>query len=140
MQERILGLDLGTTTLGIAVSDGLGIGHPKEVFRFQKGAYSKPKNRVLELCHELNITTIVLGYPRHMDGRESDMSRVVEIFKERLIESDARLNVHLVDERLTSVMAHERLSEMGIKKDKQKEIVDMYAALEILETYLNGRK
>ena len=134
--EKILGLDLGTTTLGIAFSDSLGICHPKEVFRFNKGAYGKAKERVLQLLEEYNIKTIALGYPKHMDDRISDMCKVVTIFKERLLEARPDIEVNLVDERLTSVIAHEKLTEMGIKKEEQLKIVDMYAALEILNTYI----
>lgn len=132
----ILGLDLGKKTLGIAKSDALGIAHPLEVFRFPFEGYQKALARVIELCDQLNINEIALGLPLHLNGEESEMSKAVRIFKDKLIALKPTLKIELVDERYSSTMSLRNLSSMGVNAKNAKSIVDMAAAQEILSTYL----
>lgn len=132
----ILGLDLGKKTLGIAKSDALGIPHPLEVFRFPYEGYQKAISRVIELVNELNISEIALGLPLHLNGSESDMSKVVRIFKDKLLEALPSIKIELIDERYSSTMSLRNLSTMGVNAKNAKSVVDMAAAQEILSTYL----
>ena len=139
--ERILGLDLGTTTLGMAINDSLGIKcHPYENFRFEPNNYKKARTHVKEVIVKENIKTIVLGLPLNMDNTEGDRAKSSRRFKEDLEKEIPGINVILVDERLTSVEAHDRLFEMGLPLKKHKDMIDAVAASIILETYLERNK
>ena len=135
----VLGLDLGKKTLGIAKSDALGIAHPLEVYRFPYEGYQKAISRVVELVNELNIKEIALGLPLHLSGEESEMSKVVRIFKDKLIEVIPDIKIELVDERYSSTMSLRNLSTMGVNAKNAKSVVDMAAAQEILSTYLRKK-
>ncbi len=144
--ERILGLDLGTTTLGMAINDSLGIKcHPYENFRFEVNNYKKARTHVKEVIQKENIKTIVLGLPLNMDDTEGERALSARRFKADLEKEIEDINIILVDERLTSVEAHERLFNQGLPLKKHKETIDAVAASIILETYIermknNGRK
>ena len=135
----VLGLDLGKKTLGIAKSDALGIAHPLEVYRFPYEGYQKAISRVVQLVNELNIKEIALGLPLHLSGEESEMSKVVRIFKDKLIEAIPDIKIELVDERYSSTMSLRNLSTMGVNAKNAKSVVDMAAAQEILSTYLRKK-
>ena len=132
----ILGLDLGKKTLGIAKSDALGIAHPLEVYRFPYEGYQKAIARVIELVNQYNIKEIALGLPLHLNGNESEMSKAVRIFKEKIEEEIKDIKITLVDERYSSTMSLRSLSTMGVNAKNAKSVVDMAAAQEILNTYL----
>lgn len=138
--ERILALDLGTTTLGMAINDSLGIAaHPYENFRFEPHNYKKARIHVKEVVKKENIKTIVLGYPLNMDGRVGERVESVLRFKSDLEKEIEGIVIELVDERLSTVEAHERLSAKGLEYKKHKDMIDMVSAAIILETYL-GKK
>ena len=75
MQDKVIGLDLGTTTLGIAYSDVFGFVHGIETFRFPKNQYIVARKHVLELCEKMDIYEIVIGLPLHLSGEMSEMLR-----------------------------------------------------------------
>lgn len=137
--DKVIGLDLGTVTLGIAISDTLGFVHGVETFRFIKGQYSKARERVHQLVKETSIKEIALGYPLHMSGEEGERCLSTKRFMEDLLNEDPSLNINLVDERLTTVSAHKTLSELGVNHQKRKESVDRLAACEILDFYLRRK-
>lgn len=132
----VLGLDLGKKTLGIAKSDALGIAHPLEVFRFPYEGYQKAITRVVELVNQYDIKEIALGLPLHLSGEESEMSKAVRIFKEKIEEQVKDIKIVLVDERYSSTVSLKNLSFMGVNAKNAKSVVDMAAAQEILTTYL----
>ena len=134
--EKYLGLDLGTTTLGIASSDSLGFVHGVETFRFTKDAYSQARKRVIELSNNLGIKNIVIGLPINMDGTEGFRALSSRRFKEDLENEDPSLKIELQDERMTSISAHKTLYELNVKGRNHKESVDRLAACEILDFYL----
>lgn len=134
--DKILGLDLGTTTVGVAV------GRPNDTFiftrpviNFSKGNYRYARSEVLSLCEKERITTIVLGYPLNVDGREGERAKSVKRFKSDLLSECPNLEIILVDERYSTLEAEERLKRLGYKQAKIKELVDSEAAKIILETY-----
>lgn len=139
--KKILGLDLGTKTLGIAMSDSLLIAaHGYENFSFEFGNYKKARERVLEICSKEDIEEIALGYPLHMSGELSKRAESCMRFKDDLLKENPNLKITLVDERMTTIIANRRLLEADISRKKRKEVIDKMAAVVILESYLQTRK
>ncbi|MBQ9512528.1 MAG: Holliday junction resolvase RuvX [Lachnospiraceae bacterium] len=138
---RILGLDYGAHTVGVAVSDETGkIATRLEIIRRKTESHErKTLARIEALCETYGIEAIVLGLPLNMDGSESERAAKTRAFMERLIRRTG-LPVYLQDERLTSVEAEEIMKETGIKPGDYKQYVDMIAAEVILQDYLNARE
>ena len=136
MMEKAIGLDLGTTTLGIATSDILGFVHGLETLHFDRNQYVVARKRVIELVNQTGIKNIALGLPLHLSGNNSEMSEVVLRFKDDLLKEDPTLNITLIDERFSTVTAHRSISERGLNHKQRKESVDRIAACVILDTYI----
>lgn len=135
--SKILGLDLGTTTIGIASTDALGIAvHGRETFRFEPGNFKKAREHVLEICKQEGITEIVLGVPYYESGDVSPHAKSCLRFKEDLLIANNQLTIHEIDESYSTIDADEKLKEMNLSYTKRKELVDEYAAVVILERYL----
>ena len=135
--SKILGLDLGTTTIGIASTDALGIAvHGRETFRFEPGNFKKAREHVLEICTQEGITEIVLGVPYYESGDVSPHAKSCLRFKEDLQKANNQLTIHEIDESYSTIDADEKLKEMNLSYTKRKELVDEYAAVVILERYL----
>ena len=137
---RIMGLDYGSKTVGVAISDELLLtAQAKEIIRRkEENKLRKTLARIEELIQEYDVETIVLGLPLNMDQSESVRSGLSEEFKEKL-ERRTSLPVIMWDERLTTVEADAIMDEVGIKKADRKEYVDMIAAQIILQDYLDNR-
>lgn len=135
---RILGLDFGSKTVGVAVSDELLItAQGVEIVR--RKSPSKLRQtlaRIDELVGEYGAERIVLGYPKNMNNTEGDRCKKTKEFKE-LLEKRCNLPVILWDERLTTVAADNSMMEMGIRRENRKEYVDEIAAIFILQGYLD---
>ena len=137
---RILGLDLGSRTLGVAMSDSNEkIATMKETFRFEEGDYDAAVDHVLKYIDEYKIKKIVLGLPKHMNGDLGEKAQLSMEFKE-VLENEREIEVILIDERLTTVMALNTLKATGDKKKKRKSKVDQLAAMNILQTYLDQKR
>ena len=138
---RILGLDYGTKTVGVAVSDPLFLtAQGVEIIRREKPTkLRRTLARIEELIAEYGVTSIVLGYPMHLNGDEGDRCEATKAFKE-MLEKRTKLPVTLVDERLTTVEAHRTMNDLNIKNKKKKDVVDTIAAVYILEQYMNSKK
>jgi len=138
---RIMGLDFGSKTVGVAISDPLLItAQAKEIIRREKeNKLRKTLARIEELCVEYEVSEIVLGLPLHMNGDEGIRAQISREFAESL-ERRTGLPVTMMDERLTTVEADEIMMEVGIRRENRKEYVDMIAAQIILQDYLNNRK
>ena len=134
--EKYIGLDLGTTTLGVATSDVLGFVHGLETFRFPKDAYSQARDYVHKLVEKTGIKNLVIGLPINMDGSQGFRADSSKRFKEDLLKEDPSLKIELVDERLTTVSAHKTLSQLNVSGKERKGSVDRVAACEILDFYL----
>lgn len=136
---RILGLDLGSRTLGIAMSDSSEmIASMKETFRFEEDDYDSAIDRTLEYIDEYKIEKIVLGLPKHMNGDIGVRGEISIQFKE-ILEQERKVEVILIDERLTTVIAQRALTSMHSSKKNKKAKVDQIAAVQILQSYLDGR-
>ena len=138
--NKVLGLDLGTRTLGIAISDVVGIAHGQEEFRFLEGAYKQAIKRVLEVCEKEKVTEIALGYPLNMDGSEGEKALSSKRFKNSLLEANPNLKISLVDERMTTIIATKRLLEADLSRNKRHKVIDKQAAVVILESYLQRKE
>ena len=134
--EKYIGLDLGTTTLGVATSDVLGFVHGVETFRFPKEAYSQARDYVHKLVEKTGIKNLVIGLPINMDGSQGFRAESSKRFKEDLLKEDSTLKIELVDERLTTVSAHKTLNQLNVSDKERKGSVDRIAACEILDFYL----
>ncbi|MGX8714601.1 MAG: Holliday junction resolvase RuvX [Lachnospiraceae bacterium] len=138
---RLLGLDYGTRTVGVAVSDGLGLTAQalETITRTHENKLRKTLQRIEELIAEYEVTEIVLGYPLNMDDSEGPRAAAAKEFK-KMLERRTRLPVVLEDERLTTVAAEEILIEAGVPRENRKAVIDKIAASLILESYMERMK
>ena len=136
-----MGLDFGSKTVGVAISDELlltaqGI---EIVRRKDENKLRQTLARIEELIVEYGVEEIVLGLPKNMNATEGIRVELTNEFKEKL-ERRTGLTVHTWDERLTTVAADKAMIEAGIRREKRKDYVDMIAATLILQGYLDYRK
>ena len=136
---RIMGLDFGSKTVGVAISDALlltaqGI---EIVRRKSPGKLRQTLARIEELIAEYEVDRIVLGYPKNMNNTEGERCQKTMEFKE-MLERRTDLPVILWDERLTTVEADRTMIEGGIRRENRKQYVDKLAAVFILQGYLDG--
>ena len=135
---RIMGLDYGAATVGVAISDALlltaqGI---ETIRREQELQLRKTYRRIEELVQEYEVERIVVGYPKHLNNSVGERAKKAEEFAEN-IKRRTGLPVELQDERLTTVEAHRVLDAGNAGLQKKKEVVDKLAAVLILQSYLD---
>ena len=137
---RIMGLDYGSRTVGVAISDDLLLtAQGKEIIRRkEENKLRKTMARIEELIQEYGVEKIVLGLPLNMDESVSERSKLCLEFKD-MLERRTGIPVEMMDERLTTVEADEIMNEARIKGKERKEYVDMIAAQIILQDYLDNR-
>ena len=138
---RILGLDFGSKTVGVAVSDGLlltaqGV---ETIERKDENKLRKTCARIEELIAEYEITEIVLGLPKNMHNTEGERVEKTKAFGE-MLERRTGLPVHYWDERLTTVAAEQILMESGVRRENRKAVIDKVAAGLLLQGYLDCLK
>ena len=138
---RIMGLDYGSRTVGVAISDELLLtAQGKEIIRRkEENKLRRTMARIEELIQEYNVEKMVLGLPLNMDQTPSERSELCLEFKDKL-ERRTGIPVVMWDERLTTVEADEIMDEVGIRGRERKEYVDMIAAQIILQDYLDNSK
>ena len=137
---RIMGLDFGSKTVGVAVSDPLGItAQGVEIVRRKSpNKLRQTLARIEELVREYDVEELVLGFPKNMNGTEGERCEKTKEFKE-LLEKRTGLPVVLWDERLTTVAADRAMMEAGLGRLERKEHVDEIAAVLILQGYMSAR-
>ncbi len=137
---RIMGLDFGSKTVGVAVSDSLGItAQGVEIIRRKEdNKLRRTYARIEQLVLEYRVEEIVLGLPKNMNATEGERAQLTREFKDGL-ERRTGLPVTLWDERLTTVAADKTMMEAGIRREHRKDYVDMIAASLILQGYLDSR-
>lgn len=134
---KVLGLDLGTRTLGIAISDASGwYAYGLENFRFEEGNYQKAAHHAVEIAQKEQVNVICLGLPLNMNGTMSPRAESALRFKEELLALLPTLTIEMIDERWTTKIAANRLLEANLSRNKRKKVIDQQAAVVILETYL----
>lgn len=138
---KIMGLDFGAKTVGVAISDSLLItAQGVEIIRRkEENKLRQTLARIEELIVENDVKEIVLGLPKNMNATEGIRVELTNEFKEKL-ERRTGLPVIMWDERLTTVAADKTMMEAGIRRENRKEYVDMIAATLILQGYLDSRK
>lgn len=137
-RDRILGLDFGSKTVGVAVSDGLGItAQGVEIIRrTSENKLRQTCARIEALIEEYQVGKIILGFPKNMNNTIGDRAEKSLAFKE-MLERRTGLEVVMWDERLTTVEANRTLMESGVRRENRKDYVDKLAAVYILQGYLD---
>jgi putative Holliday junction resolvase len=137
---RIIGLDYGTKTVGVAVSDGLGLtAQPVEtITRKSENKLRQTLARIEELIEEYHAEQIVLGYPKNMNNTVGERAKACEDFKEAL-ERRTGLTVILWDERLTTMESERVLQAGGVRRENRKAVIDQMAAVLILQSYMDSQ-
>ncbi len=140
MLNKVLGIDLGSKTMGVAIGDSFTvIATGLEVFKFKDNHYIHALNHLVDLIDKYNIKEVVIGYPKNMDNSESKFSKRCVKFRDKLaLMTD--IPIHLYDERMTTKMASHVLGKQNIKQKNQKEHVDKVAATLILQSYLDSKR
>ena len=137
---RIMGLDYGSKTIGVAVSDPMGLtAQGLEIIRREEeNKLRKSLRRIEELAKEYQVEEIVLGFPKNMNNTIGEWAEKSLQLKETL-ERRLGLPVIMWDERLTTVEADRTLIEAGVRRENRKKYVDMIAAVFILQGYLDAK-
>lgn len=137
-----IGLDVGDKTVGIAVSDALGI-TAQGLMTLERVGIRKDTGKILDLVKEHQCDTIVIGLPKKLDGTDSPQTEKVYEFRtmlENKMRSTGMKDIKVVwqDERLTTVMAERVLIDADVSRKKRKEVIDKQAAVLILQSYLDS--
>ncbi|MEY8338735.1 Holliday junction resolvase RuvX [Lachnospiraceae bacterium 62-35] len=136
---RIMGLDYGSKTVGVSMSDELRITAQalETVTREEENKLRKTLRRLEELAGEYQVEKIVLGLPKNMNNSIGERAEKCSAFKE-MLERRLKLPVIFWDERLTTVAAERILMESGVRRENRKEVIDKVAAALILQSYLDS--
>ena len=133
-----MGLDVGTKTIGVAISDGIGLlAHP--VTTISRRGVKKDVARLLPLVDERKIGHLVVGMPYELDGTEERSARLARQIGEAMSEATG-LDVTYIDERFSSVEAERQLIAANMKRKRRKQVIDQQAAVVILQAYLDGER
>lgn len=133
---RILGLDIGDRTIGVAVSDPLGL-TAQGITTIRRKSTEKDLEEIKKICEEYSVESIVAGLPKNMNGTLGPQSEKVISFCD-LVKEYINLPINMWDERLTTVAAHRAMLEADLSRAKRKKIVDKIAAIYILQGYLDS--
>lgn len=138
---RIMGLDYGSKTVGVAISDALGLTAQgiEIIRRTQENKLRQTLARIEALVKEYEVTAIVLGFPKNMNNTIGDRAEKSLAFKE-MLERRTGLNVFMWDERLTTVEANRTLIEGGVRRENRGKYVDKLAAIFILQGFLDSKE
>ncbi len=135
---KYLGLDLGSRTCGVAISDSYSfLARTYTTIRFRDDNYQYCLEEVLKICEKEGVTKIVLGLPKHMNGDLGDRANISIDFKKMIEEKNNNIEVILWDERLTTVVVDRAMISCNVNRKKRHEKKDELAAVVILEDYLN---
>lgn len=132
---RILGLDVGQRTIGIAVSDPLGY-TAQGVTTIKRTKKTEDIKELQKICDEYKVDTLVIGLPKNMNGTIGFAGEKITEFAE-MIKEEISIDIQFWDERLTTVAAHRAMIEGDLSRAKRKKIVDKIAAQYILQGYLD---
>ena len=135
---RIMGLDYGSKTIGVAISDPLGMTAQgiETIWRKSENKLRRTFARIDELVQEYQVERIVLGFPKNLNNSVGDRAERTLEFKETLSKRTG-LDIVMWDERLTTMQAERVLMEGGVRRENRKEKIDQLAAVLILQNYLD---
>lgn len=136
---RIMGLDVGSKTIGVAISDALKLtAQGIETIQIDEEAGEFGIERIKELVKKYDVSEFVVGYPKNMNNTVGPRGEASEKFKQ-LLEETFKLPVILWDERLTTMAAERMLIEADVSRKKRKKVIDKMAAVMILQGYLDSK-
>lgn len=133
---RVLGLDIGDRTIGVAISDPLGF-TAQGITTIRRKKLEYDIEELLKICKEYNVDTIISGLPKNMNGTLGPQSEKVMEFCQ-VLKEHIDVPIKYWDERLTTVAAHKAMLEANMSRDKRKKVVDKIAATYILQGYLDS--
>lgn len=136
--ERALGLDVGDRTIGIAVSDLLGM-TAQGVETIRRSSMDEDMSRLKELMAQYETKKLIVGYPRNMNGTEGPRCEFVKEFAQVIQEAEPEADIVFWDERLSTVAATRSLIEADVSRKKRKKVVDKMAAVFILQGWLDSK-
>ena len=136
---RIMGLDYGSKTVGVAISDPIGLTAQglETITRKEENKLRRTLARIETLVSEYEVEKIVLGYPKHMNNDVGERAEKTLVFSE-MLKRRTGLEVIMWDERLTTVEAERTLIETGVRRENRKKYIDTVAAVFILQGYLDS--
>ncbi len=137
---RYLGLDLGTKTIGVALSDVTHtISSPLKIIRFEEGEFNSVLPKIKNLVTEFKVEKIILGFPKNMNNTIGESGERALLFKS-FLEDNLNIEVIMQDERLSTVEANNYMLKADMSRKKRKDKIDGLAANIILQTYLDKEK
>lgn len=136
---RAMSLDVGTKTIGVAASD-LMMMIAGGVETIRRTSPQKDFERLTQLVKEYEVDTLVVGYPKNMNGSVGERAQMCEVFTEELRQHFPDVKVVLWDERLSTVAAEKVLVDADMRRKKRRQVIDMMAAVVILQNYLDSRQ
>jgi putative Holliday junction resolvase len=136
---RFLGLDIGNRRIGVAVSDELGLTAQPVLTLVRRSSRREDLRSLARLCRRFGVVGIVVGNPVHLSGESSPQAAKTQAFATELGELTG-LPIHLWDERLTTLDAHQILYEAGHARQEHRKVVDQVAATLILQSFLESRE
>lgn len=135
--KKYLGLDLGSKTCGVAISDIMGmLARTYTTIRFKDDNYEYCADEVVRILKQENIDTVILGMPKHMNGDIGIRGEISENFKSLLLQKH-NVNVILWDERLSTKVANNAMIAGNVRREDRKKVKDELAAVVILQGYLD---
>lgn len=136
---RTMGLDVGSKTVGVAISDAMGwTAQGIETIQIDEDAGNLGMKRIKELVKEFDVSTFVVGHPKNMNNTVGPRAEKSEHYAD-LLRTKFNLPVHLWDERLTTMAAERMLIEADVSRKKRKTVIDKMAAVMILQGYLDSK-
>ena len=136
---RVLGIDYGDVRVGLAISDPTGF-LAGGIGRLKIKGMNDAVEQISEVIKEREIEKVVLGLPLNMDGSEGASAQKIRAFAEKLLQNNSSIKIVFIDERRTSMLAADYMSQTGTFGKKRKEAVDTLSAQIILQTYLDRNK
>ncbi len=133
--ERIMGLDVGDKTIGVAISDPLML-TAQGLKTIRRESIKKDINEIKMIIEEYNINKIIIGFPKNMNNTIGPQGKKVLDFVEKL-KNRVNVEITLEDERLSTVAAERILIDGDVSRKKRKNVIDTVAATYILQTYLD---
>ncbi|MFQ3542681.1 Holliday junction resolvase RuvX [Halobacillus rhizosphaerae] len=135
-----IGLDVGEKTIGIAISDALGwTAQGLKTLRWKEPDFETAKEPLREIITQHEITEAVIGFPKNMNGSIGPRAEASQAFASWL-EEEFKMDVHLWDERLTTMAAERVLIDADVSRKKRKKVIDKMAAVMILQSYMDAKQ
>lgn len=139
LQHKILGLDVGSRTVGIAISDIMGwTAQGLDTLRINEENNELGIDQLVDIIKKHNVGTVVIGLPKNMNNSIGFRGEVSLTYKEKLLEAYPSIEIVMWDERLSTMAAERSLLESDVSRQKRKQVIDKMAAVFILQGYLDS--